>query len=775
MSDDLLTLPEDDFITSYAIALALVQEAVTSHDSYWKLIKAWQEHIDGKKPNDPETLKKKGMSWASNINFGKARAKIEKGTAESVALVSTAIALGYPSFRNEEEEDKNDPILSFLADPNRRGIVCSAIGLSLYQTLSRETRLSGWLNQLEYPSYSFGYSVILFNEFDWMPSAVHPLHIAFKPQTKPEDIKAWVTFDVIDAIKLYKKWVTTRKEVRTTITDGENTVQIASAGWILEGLEGVLLNAYRGKVNGNETPESWTQVIPDYINNPSGVISQTDSVGIAKLHYMELDGSLTVVYIPWENSWQASEKTAILLNQSKGNNIIFKKKYPKFDQKEWVGLIRDSGFTSASGYIQELRGIAKFAVENSIGYNRLRNGINNKMQFVGSPFFEQGASQVEKFKLSVSQGFVLIPSGHSLVTQQPTFDISNHINVLRFEESEYNRDTQQFDASIQGRLTSRPNKGEVQAVSSEVEFLDRAKNVIKFRDYASCLFTVLQRLPTSKIADGDPGKEGRDRFYQYVKRNLKGIIEIKDNEDVDKVLGCIESYTIEAVISDVDSITVALQLCETPFGRNRLKRMLMVAKGFPIEEVNISVPLILDKYSNLSDSRVAAIENDMMFTTNEIILSGGDDHVVHLDSHLAKAERIVMGVKEQALSPVDAFKFLEICLQHCMAHNDMLMAVPAFKDKAEEYQQKISALNQATNQIRIVAEQIMQAKQQEASQLQMDPEKQAKIALAAQEAQATSQRKDWVIERRTEQRERQIDLDHKLKERQLELEAQNGK
>lgn len=768
MSDptQLLALPENNFISSYAVAEQIVSQAVESHDTYWKLIKDCQDHIDGKKPNDPDVLKKKGMSWASNFNFGKARAKIEKGTAEAVASVSSAIALGYPTFRNASEGDPE--LLSFLKDRNQRGLVASAIGLALFQTLYAETRLASWLNKIEYPAYAYGWTALLFDPFDWMPAAIHPLKIAFKPKTEPDNITTWVTFDVIEADELYRKWVKAYNE-------RNKRKKTASAGWDLDGLQTVLLNAYSGEING-KTPESWDMVIPSYISEPSACITNTKSVSIAKIHYREMDGSLTVVYIPWQNVWQKAgdKKENKNVPSQKENKIIFKKNYSKYDRKKWIGLIRDSGFTSADGYIQDLRGLAKYAVEDSVGYNRLRNGINNKMQFIGSPFFEQGNSQIEKFKVSVSQGFVILPAGHSLVPQQPTFDISQHINVLRFTEGEYLRDTQQFDPTIQGRLTSRPNKGEVQAVSSEVQFLSQAKNTIKFKDYSHCFHTVITRLPELSMEAKDPGKEGRDRFYMRAKANLEGIVKIESDEDINKIISCMESYSIETVINDIDAITVALQLAETPFGRNRLKRMLMLAKGFPIEEVNASIPLVMDKYSDLGDARVAAIENDMMWTTNEIILSAGDDHVTHLESHLAKCERVVEGVKSKALSPVDALKFLTICLTHAQEHNNLFMAVPVFLEKAKEYQAKISQLNQVTNQIRIVAEQVMQAQQREASKVQMDPEKEARIAIANAEAQSAMERKNWVAEQRTQQRETQIQLDHELRTKELELKAQHG-
>src|SRR6478752_463231 len=107
-----LSLPSTNFVSSYSVALQIADEAVSSHQEYWDVIAACEEHIDGKKPYDPEELKKKGMSWASNFNYYKARAKIEKNVSESVAKVSSALALGYVTFNNyDEEAHKKDDVL----------------------------------------------------------------------------------------------------------------------------------------------------------------------------------------------------------------------------------------------------------------------------------------------------------------------------------------------------------------------------------------------------------------------------------------------------------------------------------------------------------------------------------------------------------------------------------------------------------------------------------------------------------------------------------------
>lgn len=766
---EMLSLPKNRYINSYAVAEQIVQNACSSHKTLWDLIDACNRHIAGEKPVKQDELKKRGMSWVWNYNYGKARAKMEKATSESCAIISSALSLGYCTFRKSEKEDLKDPVLRFLANQEQRGIVASVIGASLSSTLASETRLSGWLNEVEYPSFAYGYAALVFDPFDWMPTPVHPLNIAFRPNTKPEKINQFVTFRIMEVEELYDRWVTAKNE--KTVNDNREHGQrkrIASSGWNLDGLEELLLHAFKGKIGDNKVASSWADVMPSFQSDASSVMQNTDNVTIAKIFHRELDGTLSETYIPYNNKWQ-SEDGKKSTEQSSVNNIIFSRNHGTYNQRDHIGLVRDSGFTTDSGFIQEYRGLAKYAVEDSTRYNRHRNGIGNKMQFVGAPMFEQPTTQSgEKFKVTMSQGFVLLPPSHNLIEKQPSFDIQSHIAVLQFEEREYNRDTQQYDASIQGRLTSRPNKGEVQQVSSEVEFTNSAKRSVKMRDYAAIFHSVIDRMPNVKCKKTDSGYYGKKKFYDYIKKNLDWLV--KTDADVNLIIKSIDSFIMEPVSSSIETITMALQMAETPFGRNRLKRMMLVAKGFPIEEVNNAVPLTQDKFVNMQDARVSAIENDMFFTTNEVVMAGTDDDIVHLDSHMSKCERILQGVQQQALSPVDAFKYLENNLNHCLGHIDKLGQDPILNKKAQDYVDKIKQFLQAKDQIKGMADQMMQEQQQAQQQVQIDPETRNKIESKNAELSSNIQRKDFIAQNNTERKSQQMMLNHEEKMKQIELE-----
>jgi hypothetical protein len=765
--NNLKSIKERKYISTYREAHYFVEQACESHKDHWDLIKVCQRHINGQKPIPDKTLKDMGMLWSWNFNFGKARAKMEKISAESIAKMSSALSLSYVTFTYYDNPDGK--IQKWLQDPQRAAIAASGICLAFTETLRSETRLSSWFNQIEYPSIAFGYSVILSVEDDWIGDPAHPLSVAFPPNTKPHEVNEWIVFDKINAKELYRRWESSREFAVNLTEKGE---PIPEDGWSYIALENILMKLFKGKIN-DTVINTWADVVPNYNEDPTWFIQNTEDLEIAKIYIKELNGNISETYIPWGDAWQlAHKKSKDSIIQSENANeslIIFQKSHNK-KPKDFLSIVRDSGF-SETGNIHDLKGLAKFAVEDSIRYNRIRNSLGNKSMLIGSPYFEKNNTQIgDKFKLTVSQGFVILPTSHTLLPQQPSYNISDQIGLLRFEESEYLRDTQQYDASIQGRLTSRPNRGEVERITEEVVTINNSKNNIKLRDYSNTFLNAIRSIGTKVFSKEDNGYEGQRRFLDLCKKYLPFILET--DEDVKELVSCIDSFIIDPVITDEQTLQLAIQMAETPFARNRFKRMLLVAKGLPIEEVNIAVPLILDKFSMMQDDRIASIENDMFWTTNEVVTQGTDDHVIHFESHANKSKRVVEGVMQGSLDPVDAFKYLNNILPHMIGHLEMVGADPTLNFKAEEYSNVVRELIQARKQIELAAKQQLEAKAQQEGQVRLDPETEAEIASKNAKTMSDTQRKDWIAQQRTAQREKQIELNHEARLKEIELAAQ---
>ena len=758
---------DNDFIDSYKVAYDIVEQATSSHHRAWELIQEQQDHIDGKQPISPDKLKKNGMAWASNWNYGKARSKIEKIVAENIAKVSSSISLSYVTFKDYEAKD-----IEFLENKEVAAVYASSLAACLVMTILREPRISDWFNSIEYPATSFGFAAMVEKEDDWLPEPIHPKDIAFRPNSKSDDIECWVTFGMVTAKELWRKWNNYQKIKE--IEDIESSNQLMSAelvsidGWNMDAVEAILFKAFK-KIGSYRSVENWESVVNHYNASASAAIQNTHDINIAKIHYRESDGTVTICYIPWANEWfRTKTKTTSQTNELTTDYILYKKKNESKDINDYITLIRDSGFT-VSGFIQDMRGLAKYAVPDSTRYNRLRNNNNNKATLSGSPMFEKSNTGVsDGFKVTVSQGFVILPTTHNLVERQPSYNIGEQIGILRFEEQEFQRETQQFDATIVGRLSSRPNRGEVQRVTEEVETINASKNNIKLRDYSVVLNRILFNIVNKQLHPTDSGYKGQKRFFAYVKKYLSAVA--KTDDDVKKIVNSVDSFVIDPIIHDENTIMMAIQMAETPFARNRFRRLLLVARGMPIEEVNIAVPMIQDKFTMMQDDRIAAMENDMFWTTNEIVFSGTDDHVVHCESHILKSQKVIKGVYEQRLSPMDAYKWLANAVPHISYHVDILGSDPALNEKAKEYAQMLNEIASETSKIERLAGDLIKIQQEAQNQpAPLDPETQAEIASKNAKVIADTQRKDWVAQRRTEQREKQIQLTHEQRMKEIEL------
>lgn len=766
----LLSIPDNNYLSDYNITRKVVDNAVNSFYAYWELIRRCQNHIRGEKPVLYQKLKEKGLAWVSNENFGKAKAKIEKNVASNVNRVSQALSLGYVTFRSFKEEDRKG-VLAFLEDEGQRGIVAASIGYAFVDMLLKEHRLSNLLNEIEYASYAFGFcAMISEGEDDWMYDPIHPLDIAFRPKSKPNQIPQWVIFKTVPALELYKKYVKAKNEQ----TLGKD--QISSSGWSVKGLEAVLYRAFRGKINkGGEmvTPECWADVLPSFAICPQEIIENTEDVTLAKVFHVELDGSISVVYIPYSSDRDLkhdAKKLYTSSNQTDANVVSERLFYKNFkcSQEEKLILIRDSGFSETS-YIEDYRGIAQLAVRDSIRYNKTRNDMNDKLRLIGMPMFEKPtATSMENFKIIVGQGFSMVPAGF-LLEKQPSFDIGSHITAVRFEENEYIRETEHYDASLQGRLSSRPNRDEVQAQSREVNALNTSKDYVKYGDYSALFFQVLKRLQRLRLDRGEVGHSGWRRFFDSCKKLLPFL---ETDEDVKEVLDAIDSYRMEPVLNDVSAITIAIQMAETPFARNRFKRMLLLANGMPIEEININTPLITDKMVNFNDARIAAFENEDFWTSRDVIVQGTDDQILHLDSHIGRCERMIQGYQQGSISPVDAFKYLENAIVHIIQHIDLLGRDPVLNGRAQEYIARVNEIVKAKNHMQLAAQRMLEAQARASEQQQIDPETQANIERKNAEAMAKQQRTDFLTQSRTQQAYQRIDADREIGLARVEAEKE---
>lgn len=784
-----LNLRKSGYVSTYVVGKTIVDEATRVYHDFWQLIQKSQDHIKGEPPVPYDELQKRGLGWADNDNLGKAKAKIEKGVASNVSRIGMSLALGYVTFRPyNEKKDKTKH--AFLSDPNLRGVAASAIGAAFTAMLSKEHRLGSFFNDIEYPSYAFGFAGISFSDTDWAPDVIHPSDVAFRPKSKPNDLKTWVIFQTVHASVLYQRYVEAYNEAvdAELAEDGKEEV-FATNGWSRTALEEVLLRAFTGQlqIDGKlQRPEQWGQILSHYSandSNQSWVIENTEDITIAKIFHIELDNTTTVTYIPYsgDRKYDATEwkkpvekkTTGPVTSTNSANSVdyrLFVRNYKGSYAKEKLILIRDSGFTETT-YIEDLRGICRFAVKDSIRHNRVMNNMGNKLKFSGSPFFEKGNGVMgDSFKLGIGPGYVLTQQDYPLAQRQPTFDIGADMAYLNFSENGYMRETEHYDPSMRGRLSSRPNKDEVRSQQAEVQELQTSKSYVKYLDYSLMFFYMLRRL-TEAYGPDSAAYEGQKRFTDKVIELLKGEpFNIKTKADVKSLIACVESFRLEEFAGNEGDIMMAIQMSETPFARNRYRRMLWALKGFPIDEINMGIPLISDKFGNFDDQIMAIFENDTFWNGADAMPSGKNDHVVHLDTHYTKAQKIEEGVRQGKLEVINAAKYLSVLLNHTMAHLQFLGEDPTLRSFFERFAPIQEQFIRVQKEFEAAAQALLRQQQEAAAQPQIDPEKLNKMAGRNLETQEKIRRSDVLQDIRSSQTDRKIENDHAEKMKEIELE-----
>lgn len=710
---ELLDIPQEDFLDSFETCRILVENAEQAHIKIWAIIDACEEHLRGKKPKDPDKLIKAGMAWANNWNFLKARSKVTKVTLENIDLIKNAMRLAIPEFSRNSGID-------ILEKDEDRASIAMKLSRVFYESLEKEPNYNNWINKIEYPSTAFGYSSVVFIEDDWMGDPIHPRNIAFEDNTEPENIGVFVTYKTLKASYLWDKWIAAKK-VATSYEVEKDDLDISETNWSVKGLESVLWKALSDliKQSQSEGPRysNWEDVTNSITSRNTNIqfwIRNTNNVKIAKIFYRELNKTWTEVYIPYNNDWQNQGRS----DEDSGDEILFKRKHNKKNQDEIITLVRDSSFTEG-GLISDLRGLAKYAVEDSMRFNRKKNNIEDKLTFAGAPFFEQrNTQQKEAFKITPSQGFILVKNGFDLLPNQPSFDLSNHLASIAIDEQHFIRETQHFDASLEGRLTSRPVKDEVQQKAREVQESRASKNSAKFADYSKLILQVLKNLSNVNAPDKDEnGHKGYTFFYEEMDYELKksGYLDKESSKQeskafINKLIKSVCSFDIEPFTFDVDAIMLGIEMSENSFSRSRLKRMLLMARGFPRKEIDRIAPLPEDSFRNLRDERVAAIENDMFWTTSEVIVDAEDDHIDHLNSHYKKFNNTVQGVQQGRIDIIQAFKYLANVLSHSEEHLKILSQDRTLSRAYEELQNVQNDFIKILGKIRSAAEQEQKAR-----------------------------------------------------------------
>lgn len=706
-------------------AKLICDSAIIAHRPYWRSIKAQQEHMDGKPPYDPAKLKENKQNYRNNWSHNKASAKSDKIVSDSVLQIMGALSAGSVTFREFNlEKDKDKEELSFLQKRTTREMVGRIISKVFAETFDRERRSLDFISRIEYNSENWGWCAVTHDPKDWMGHANNISNIAFKNRTHPDQIELYIIFDLVTPMFLYEKW---RKFVR-----GEREVieknQVSEEKekyvnfWNKDGLEEALWHSLskQGKKKDDRSHyKNWEEIAPSYIKNPAYYCQMSDLIPIAKIFSKERDGSVT--HSELEYSFTEVDARGEIKKRTKGHrsadHFLYKRQWKNKEMDDFITIIRSKAMT-ASGSIQDLRGIAKFAVADSIRYNRRRNQLDDNLDMsAGLHFRPRNANQSETFQIEHHAGFIIHSPNFESVPDLQSPRLQEHITAMQFDEIEYNRETSHFDPSIKGRIGNRANRSEVSQVSQEVAREQQRKSIIKIRDWELFLTKAIKRISlknlyTDKNNNKDLGYDGHKDFIKEVKKALK-----LDEDQVYTILSTIDKFTIEFVNTDPNAILEALKVVSSDFGRNVLSRQYLYALGFPRKTIDTLLASLADSEIITNDTQLAFVENGLFEITGEVPVAEGNDNENHLNIHYPKFDQKIESLSQGA-DAAGVFQYLNRGLAHTAVHIENLGKIQVAKETFEGFVSIQDDFEDMAEQVRALAEkqakEVNQAREQEA-------------------------------------------------------------
>lgn len=761
----LLSLPENDYFNSFAVVQQEIDDALHAHVSLYRVYDKHEKYFNGEVSMSIEARKKLGLGWLECWNYGKAMNKIRQIVIGNQRTMLDSLFLSIPVFRSSKPNDEKKQHMYFLQDKKLTAEVGDHVAGALSIAFEADGRTNQFIMEIEYPALTFGYSAVLKRKDDWLPEVLHPRHIAFPKNTSPDDIRRWVTFSEIRAEVLYEIWTQKLQESQELDEDEQTGEKYHIAGsYVLEGIEEALWNAFQDKyVQGKSAPhekyKTWQDVVKDFPTNCQYIIQNTYDIQIGKLFNRELDGTLSETWIQYDREQDSVEVSS---------KLLFKKNHGYVTQDEAIVLVKDSGFTD-DGKVAKLRGISKMAVEDGLRYDQARNMVMNKAKMIGMPYIQtSGVNSNVANSIEVTQGFGVLKQGTMFVDNQPTFDLSSHINLLNFQEAEYRQFSKDYDPSIEGKLSNRPTKNEVSVVSGEAASMEMAKASVKLSDYTKVIRMILHGLCTAETTKGTAGHESQRIFFDKLINKLTPYGIDTKAKCVD-VIEAIEYMPMAYYGMSLDTLRTMMTMAETPASRNRIYRMMLLRMGVPRNEIEYHAPYEESGYRSLEDEALVAIENNMFLTTTDVIYSDSHDPISHLDGHMAKIQEIFQGVGEGALDAMQGYKWAANITEHNKFHLVALEKNPFYQGRYPQYAKAQGNIMENLVKLRMLAQKEAEARmemEQQAQQQQgqgIDPVQAAKIREMEFKAQAKAQRDQFLTGVRMETRKEQQAFNNALR------------
>jgi hypothetical protein len=129
------------------------------------------------------------------------------------------------------------------------------------------------------------------------------------------------------------------------------------------------------------------------------------------------------------------------------------------------------------------------------------------------------------------------------------------------------------------------------------------------------------------------------------------------------------------------------------------------------------------------DAKIAELENDSMQSGRSVTVQPNENHAVHLQIHAMDAVRFLQALEQNAVPPMDAFKYLSLQTPHMSMH---LQVIKGDKTREVQYGQYKVILNKMNQAVQALGNQISKAQRDQQEAMMKAQQQQAEQAMQMQ-------------------------------------------
>jgi hypothetical protein len=644
-----------------------------------------QAMLDGEAPYNSETLRNLGQSYRSNLNFLEAQADLEYALSAYSDLVN-----GVPQIAEVKTK---------FGDENQRGTYGQIISEEFDRVLRKDWDEFFYNQQRlshEFVAYGVGFAFFE-DDTDWRWKVA-----GLKDFFVPRGVAASDSrFEFCCARRSYYA-----HELYQYIKDPKVARQV---GWDIDETRRAIINAVPVDTAGVRLDWEEIQVM---LKDNDLSLSYARSAEIQTVHYyiQEFDGTIT---------------HAIGLRDGSNLNFLYRKD-SRFSTINEALVLFTYGI-GTNGTLHSIRGLGYKIYPHIQVTNRLRNAIIDSTLLSTSLMIQpQTMDDLANLTVAYNGPMAIIPPNLTIVDRTEP-QLANNALPIAQELTMVRRNNtgsyapQSVDSGGGDRTATEVNA----QLEKEAVLSTQAQNYY-YVPWGKLLREQFRRLSRTNWTQDEPGAAIALLFHKRLKERgvppeaLKGVYDITPLKSV--------GYgSAQARLLAFNEFMQMLPMLDETGRANVIRDRVAVRVGY--DQVDRYAPAKTVAPRLPIDAKIAELENDSMQSGRSVTVQPNENHAVHLQVHGMDATRFLQALDQNAVPPVEAFKYLSLQTPHMSQH---MQAIKGDKTREATYGQLKDLLNKMNQAVQSLGNQIAKAQRDQQKAMAQAQQQQAEQAMKAQ-------------------------------------------